>query len=200
MSRNKASGSSGVQKASQDKGKAAASLKRKADPTPATSSGFTCTKLENALLTLSPEAKRLLQIVNKSEETALRVAISKAILTATPSDLVVYNKLLGSLVTASTPTSTSQTPLHCVRCHTSYLQHENNSRACKIPHEEPECLGEDASDDYPVSDPGYDPRSGRELMKYPCCGQRMLEDELDYGEEIRRKRKSTTGRITTVGI
>ncbi|KAG8742092.1 hypothetical protein FRC10_002028 [Ceratobasidium sp. 414] len=170
----------GVWKGLQDREKASASLKRKANPAPAAASGSSRAKLQKTLSNLSPDAKQLLKIVTKSEEPALRMALSRSLLSATPSDLVAYKKFLGSLVTAA------QTPLHCVRCHASYVEHENNSGSCKIPHDEPEYIGDDVSDDYPLSDlESCDSRGDHQpLVRYPCCGQRMREDEADYNGEM----------------
>ncbi|KAG9120695.1 hypothetical protein FRC07_003702 [Ceratobasidium sp. 392] len=93
---------------------------------------------------------------------------------ATPSDLAAYKKLLGLLATSN------QTPLHCVRCHASYLEQENNTGVCRIPHDEPEYLGDDASDDYPYSNDGIEDLGS--MMKYPCCGERFRQDEMDGGD------------------
>ncbi|KAG9077356.1 hypothetical protein FRC06_008962 [Ceratobasidium sp. 370] len=158
----------------------AASWKRKANPTPPAASRSSRTKLQNPISDLSPDAKQLFQIVTKSHEPALRLALSRSILSATPSDLVAYKKFLGSLVTAA------QNPLHCVRCHASYVEHENNTRSCKIPHDEPEYIGDDVSDDYLNSDPESCDSRGDEqpLVRYPCCGRRMGEDDADYNREM----------------
>ncbi|KAG8700742.1 hypothetical protein FRC09_005782 [Ceratobasidium sp. 395] len=157
---------------------ASGSLKRKANPS-SNAPGPSTTKKQKAtpgdpISALSPDAKRLLQTVLKTQETALRRALATSIMAATPSDLVAYQKLLGSLTTSN------QTPLHCVRCHASYLAQENNTGACRIPHDEPEYLGGDASDDYPCSDDGRE--NLESMMKYPCCGERFCEDDMDGGD------------------
>ncbi|KAG8698784.1 hypothetical protein FRC08_005700 [Ceratobasidium sp. 394] len=124
----------------------------------------------------------------KSEETPLRVELAKSILTATPSDIVAYKKFLGSLVPAS------QAPLHCVRCHESYVEYENNSRSCKILHDNWEYLGDDASEDYLCSDLESCDSEGepQPLVRYLCCGQRMREDQADYNREMCIQEKHTT--------
>ncbi|KAG8731197.1 hypothetical protein FRC10_001973, partial [Ceratobasidium sp. 414] len=98
-------------------------------------------------------------------------------------------RLLGPLV------ASTQNPLHCVRCHASYVEQENKRGACKIPHEEPDYIGDDASDDYPVSEDDSEDSRGREMyemMRYPCCGERFREDRPGMAEEFCVHDKHTT--------
>ncbi|KAG9079961.1 hypothetical protein FRC06_007248, partial [Ceratobasidium sp. 370] len=162
--------------------------KRKAAPDPIPS-GSSRAKQQKPLPNLSADAKLLLRVVIKCEESALRRTLASSITTASPSDLQAVKRLLGPLV------ASTQNPLHCVRCHASYVEQENKLGACKILHEEPDCLGDDASDDYPVSEDDSEDSRGREMydmMRYPCCGERFREDRPDMAEEFCVYDKHTT--------
>ncbi|QRV85232.1 hypothetical protein RhiJN_13250 [Ceratobasidium sp. AG-Ba] len=184
----------------QEKKQATTSLKRKAAPAPnppASSSALKKQKVDSSgfdvtveqLAVLSTEAKQLLVAVAKSEEKTLKRTLVNSIIAAgnSPSDIAAYRKLLNVPTTGaqvSQPPPPPQTRLHCVRCHASYLQSENTSTACKVAHEEPDYLPDDASDDYPApDDEGEDEYGDNPMYKFPCCGLRLREQELDYGGE-----------------
>ncbi|KAG8686937.1 hypothetical protein FRC08_012253 [Ceratobasidium sp. 394] len=128
--------------------------------------------------TLSPEAELLTRIIKKTEQPILQQTLISSIARASPPDLDAFKRILGPLVTAAL------NPLHCVRCHKSYVEQENNYRSCEIPHDEPEDVdSEPSSDDYDYEDDdddyyGYGNRKGG-MMKFPCCGERFREADED---------------------
>ncbi|KAG8742082.1 hypothetical protein FRC10_002018 [Ceratobasidium sp. 414] len=127
---------------------------------------------------LSPDAALLTRIIKNTGQPILQQTLLSSVTRASPSDLDVLKRMLGPLVTAAL------NPLHCVRCHKSYVEQENNYRSCEIPHVEPEDVdSEPSSDDYDYEsdEDGYYGDSDRKggMMKFPCCGERFREADED---------------------
>ncbi|KAG8746803.1 hypothetical protein FRC12_014219 [Ceratobasidium sp. 428] len=120
----------------------------------------------------SSDAELLVRIVTKCVEPTLRQTLASSLAAASPSDIQVVKRLLDPLVTPF------QNPLHCVRCHEPYIQHENKWDACKIPHLDPVEVAEYRrayEDDY--SEDGSMASEKGCLMMYPCCGEKFRSDK-----------------------
>ncbi|KAG9119447.1 hypothetical protein FRC07_005527, partial [Ceratobasidium sp. 392] len=157
---------------------------RKRKPVAGGSSGSSKIKKQKSQPTLSSDGRLLTRIVSKTQTTTLQQTLLSSITTAPPSDLEALKRILGPLVTSAL------NPLHCVRCHKSYVEQENNYRSCEIPHLEPDYVdSEPSSDDLDFEtdeDDCYGSRRDKgESMKYPCCGERFREryfGGVDNGE------------------
>jgi hypothetical protein len=123
----------------------------------------------------SLDVQLLTRIISKAGELELRQTLASSLATAASADVDALKRLLGPLVSATL------NPLHCVRCHKSYVEQENTYRSCEIAHEEPDYLDDSGSSDYPCSEPDSEDSRGdsHEMMRYPCCGERIREDEAD---------------------
>ncbi|KAG8768273.1 hypothetical protein FRC12_005681 [Ceratobasidium sp. 428] len=159
---------------------------KKRKPHPEGPSGSSNVKKQKPRTELSPDAKLLIRIFQKTEQPILHHVLFSSIATASQADLNAIKRLLGPLVTAAL------NPLHCVRCHKPFLQQENSSLACKIPHLEPENEDSDysySSDGFNYQSDGSDEWGYRlggprgQLMKFPCCGWRFRERRHEEAEE-----------------
>ncbi|KAG8768274.1 hypothetical protein FRC12_005682 [Ceratobasidium sp. 428] len=157
----------------------AKSRKRKA-PIDHAPSGPSRVKQQKKHPKLSADAELLLRLVDRSREQTLRRVLTSSITNASPEELRVARKLFGPLVSAA------ENPVHCVRCHESFIPHENNTGACKIPHLEPEWAGDGGYNDcdYPLSDDDEELTDMYDFMRYPCCGEQYREDHPDMVDEF----------------
>ncbi|KAG8716822.1 hypothetical protein FRC09_015153 [Ceratobasidium sp. 395] len=151
------------------------SLKRKAEPSSDTVAAPTAKKQKPTPKipkpTISPDAQFLLDAILKTEEKALRQGLAKLIMEASPTRLSAYKELLGPFATSV------RTPLHCVRCHASYIELENNTKACGVPHKKPVRFDIGVDD---LSSDGEDARNAdlNQMMVVRCCGIRFHDDML----------------------
>ncbi|KAG9123130.1 hypothetical protein FRC07_000198 [Ceratobasidium sp. 392] len=147
-------------------------VKRKAPP--GTTSAESSRTKQQRLPNTAQDYDLLHKIIAKSDQSALRKALTAAVDSASPSELQLFKKFLGSLVTWA------RNPRHCVRCHESYIEGENNEQACQIQHDEEVYCGDNVSDDYPHLE-AESVNIGNEYcerMRYPCCGERWREGNL----------------------
>ncbi|KDQ50404.1 hypothetical protein JAAARDRAFT_42039 [Jaapia argillacea MUCL 33604] len=108
----------------------------------------------------SESATILNYLLNNTSPEELHERLSKAVKSTMmlPSDLEV---LLSSLQTAGIVTSAARaaahddTPRHCVRCHTRYIERNNSSTACTIAHVRPVLVKTNKNID---------------VHHWPCCG------------------------------
>ncbi|KAF8600400.1 hypothetical protein BDV93DRAFT_510868 [Ceratobasidium sp. AG-I] len=110
---------------------------------------------ETSTAETSPESASdislLRRVFNESHTPNLVHALNESLDTATPEEIQILKHLLEPLVTAAT------SPLHCVRCHQTYLESKNHDKACVIEHEELE-----------YDHKGY---KGAMIYKATCCSQ-----------------------------
>ncbi|KAG8759874.1 hypothetical protein FRC12_009676 [Ceratobasidium sp. 428] len=156
--------------------------KRKHNP----SGSSTAKKQKATKPTPSPDVQLLTRIITKTEQPLLQRTLLASITSASQPDLDALKRIFGPLV------ASAQTPLHCVRCHKSYLENENNHRSCVIEHHDTEYVADcptSSDDDEYDSDNDYNwghPRG--QLMKFTCCGERVREkDENKAGPCIQMK-------------
>ena len=109
---------------------------------------------EDATFTVTPsesasDISLLRRVFNQSHTPNLIRTLNKSLDTVTPEEIQTLRHLLEPLVTAET------SPLHCVRCHETYLESRNHKKACVVAHEELE----------------YDHKGYKGVMIYkaPCC-------------------------------
>ncbi|KAG9122819.1 hypothetical protein FRC07_000636 [Ceratobasidium sp. 392] len=147
-------------------------VKRKAPPGIA-SAESSRTKLQR-LPNTAQDYDLLHKIIAKSDHSALRKALTASVDSASPSELQAFKKFLGPLV------AWARNPRHCVRCHKSYIEGENNEQACQIRHDKDVYCGENVSDDYPYSETETVNSDNEycERMRYPCCGERWRPNNL----------------------
>lgn len=113
--------------------------------------------------TESEDAKALRKLLKQSNGDAVYKTITESLGMASPEDLRALRTILAPLFKASS------TPLHCVRCHKTYVESGNHKKACVIECEEdPEYTQE-----YHNGEEGY--------YKTSCCGRKFYEgDEPDF--------------------
>ncbi|QRV85226.1 hypothetical protein RhiJN_27333 [Ceratobasidium sp. AG-Ba] len=153
-------------------------------------SGSLKPKKKKSEAALSPDARILARILKKTESTVIQNTLLSSISTASPAHLDALKQLLGPLVTSAL------NPLHCVRCHKSYFENENNYTSCVIPHYDSEYAAnfnsssddydEHSSDDYNWGHPDG------ERMKFVCCGETFREKEGEEAQLPCIREKHTT--------
>lgn len=91
----------------------------------------------------------LRRVFSESHTAKVIRTLNERLDTVTPEDIQALKRIVEPLITAAT------SPLHCVRCHKTYLESKNHKKACVIEHEEPE----------------YDHKGWKGVMIYkaPCC-------------------------------
>jgi hypothetical protein len=100
--------------------------------------------------------------LNTTSAGNLQIALLKALPGMTAAQFKTLSEILSPLAAATS------VPKHCVRCHESFYENENNPKACAIRHNDDADGGE--RDDYDV-DVVY--------LTLTCCD---MEFELDEGE------------------
>jgi len=111
---------------------------------------------------VSPTSKALHFLVRTIPAKTLHSYVLAHILTAPPDTLISLASFFATL--APPPL------LHCVRCHTDYIEIENDDRSCCVPHDdtsgEAEWIGSYREYEYET--------------RYGCCGK-TVEGEGDLG-------------------
>ncbi|KAH9164096.1 hypothetical protein EDB89DRAFT_2078284 [Lactarius sanguifluus] len=104
---------------------------------------------------LPPTPKALHALVSKIPAETLHAYVLAHLPTAPPDTL----RALASFFATLRPPA----PLHCVRCHSDYIEVENNDRSCRVPHDESSAEAEYV---------GYSGRNDSEYESlYLCCGK-----------------------------
>ncbi|KAH9173284.1 hypothetical protein EDB89DRAFT_1885112 [Lactarius sanguifluus] len=111
----------------------------------------------------SPTLKALHALVSKTPAKTLHAYVLAHLPTAPPATLTALASFFATL--------TPPTLLHCVRCHSDYIEVENNDRSCHVPHDEDSAEAEWV---------GMDRNGNEYVTEYGCCGK-TVDGEGDEG-------------------
>ncbi|KAF8598069.1 hypothetical protein BDV93DRAFT_526962 [Ceratobasidium sp. AG-I] len=102
------------------------------------------------------DKKQLRALFKQGDESTIMAVLAASLDTASAEELRVLGGLLGDALNSFEP------KLHCVRCHESYLESENNRAACKILYSDPEGVAQDRYDEL--------------WQGFDCCGEDFDEN------------------------